>query len=83
MKEGIKINDKLMKNILIFNRLMKLFFQLKMILLIICIAKTEEILRNLINLSQEINLVIKGSGNQSLLNNSFYPQPSQVYVNGV
>ena len=39
--------------------------------------------RNLINLSSEINLVIRGSGNQSLLNDSFYIEPSEVFVNGI
>ena len=83
MKEGIKNIAKLMKVNLIFNKSMKSFFQLKMIFLILYITNTEEKLRNIIIFSQEINLIIKGSGNQSLLNNSFYPQPSQVYVNGI
>ena len=39
--------------------------------------------RNLIHLSSEINLVIRGSGNQSLLNDSFYIEPSEVFVNGI
>ena len=62
-------------------------FKNSMILLIIYsflfILITEEKPIDLINFASEINLVIKGSGNQSLLNNSFNIEPSEVYVNGI
>ena len=51
--------------------------------MIISIPITEGTLRNLISLSSEIYLVINGTGNQTLMNNSFYLQPSKVYVNGI
>ena len=38
---------------------------------------------NLNNYYSEIHLVIQGSGEQSLLNSGFNPEPSEVYINGV
>ena len=46
-------------------------------------AITEEKLRNLNYFSGNINLVILGSGNQRILNNLYYLEPSEVIVNGV
>ena len=46
-------------------------------------AITEEKLRYLNYFSGKINLVILGSGNQRILNNLYYLEPSEVIVNGV
>ena len=43
--------------------------------------ETESFIRNLINGSSEINMVIKGNGIQSLLNNDFKIYPFEVIVN--
>ena len=50
--------------------------------MISCIKISEERLRKLINFSSETQLVIKGRGNQTILNDSFYLKPSKVLVNG-
>ena len=39
--------------------------------------------RNINNFYSEINLVIKGNGNQSLLSSRFDKEPYEVLVNGV
>ena len=49
--------------------------------LIIIKGEKSRILLN--NFSSKINVVIKGSGNQSILNNTFYLEPSEVYINGI
>ena len=43
----------------------------------------EEDLRYIINFSSEINLVIKGSGQQRFLSDAFYLEPIEVKVNGI
>ena len=58
-------------------------FLLIFIYLFICINISSEHLRKLINLSSEIHLVINGNGNQNIINNTFYLEPSEVYVNGI
>ena len=60
-----------------------IYFVLKIIYLVLYIKTTEENHRILINLSSEIHLVIKGDGNQSFLNTTFYIKPSLVYVNSI
>ena len=56
---------------------------LRIIYLIVYISIAKESLINPINYSSEINLVISGYGSQILLNNSFHPQPSMVFVYGI
>ena len=74
------MNDEINKNHISYKFI---FFVLKIIYLVISISSTKENKRVLINLSSEINLVIKGDGNQSILNNTFYSEPSEVYVNDI
>ena len=62
---------------------MNYLFLLTILFMLFFISITEQRLRNLINLSSEIHLIIKGRGNQSFINNTFYPLPSEVYVNGI
>ena len=58
-----------------------LIFQIFLVLnLIMC--QTEKIVRKSNVYISEINLIIKGNGNQKLTYESFYPYPSQVLVNG-
>ena len=33
--------------------------------------------------TSEISTVISGQGNQTIINKSFYKEPSQIYVNGI
>ena len=70
-------------NVSRFNNLRIIIFLLKIILLISHTSKTEEKQRNMINLSSEIHLIIKGNRTQILINDSFYLQPSEVIVNGI
>ena len=83
------MNDELNKNFCLkrkisnFNNLNYFLFLLKIIYFIFGISLTEEKVRNLINFSSEIHLVIMGKGNQSLLYNSFSKNPTQVIVNGI
>ena len=44
---------------------------------------TKENLRYIINFSSEVNLVIKGSGQQRFLSDVFYLEPFEVKVNGI
>ena len=74
------MNDEINKNHISYKFI---FFVLKIIYLVISISSTKENKRVLINLSSEINLVIKGGGNQSILNNTFYLEPSRVYINDI
>ena len=62
---------------------MNSFFLLRIIHFIFYISFTKERLRNLINFSSEIYLLIYGNATQILLNDSFYPQPSEVFVNRI
>ena len=66
-----------------YRNLKQFIFLINFIHLIFFISFTEERQRNLINFSSEINLVISGSGNQKLLNDSFYLEPSKILVNGI
>ena len=66
-----------------FNNLKQLAFLLKIIYLVSDLSITGERFRNVINFASEIHLVIIGNGNQSLLDSSFSPQPSRVFVNGI
>ena len=43
----------------------------------------EKLLRYAINFSSEINLVVKGSGEQRFLSDDFYLEPSEVKINGI
>ena len=82
------MNDELNKNfhskrkISNFN-LNYFLFLLKLIYFIFGISLTEEKVRNLINFSSEVRLVIMGKGNQNLLSNTFSKNPTQVIVNGI
>ena len=82
MKSEININIRLTGNKNKLFTLNKYIFILKFVILILCIKISEENLRKLINFSSEIHLVVRGSGNQSILNDSFYLKPSKVLVNG-
>ena len=62
---------------------LKHYILLRIIYFAIYISITKEKNNNLINFSSEIHLLINGSGTQNLLNNSFYPQPSEIYVNSI
>ena len=83
------MNDELNKNFCLkrkisnFNNLNYFLFLLKIIYFIFGISLTEEKVRNLINFSSEVHLVIMGKGNQNLLSNIFSKNPSQVIVNGI
>ena len=83
------MNDELNKNfyskrkISNFNNLNYFLFLLKLIYLIFGISLTEEKVKNLINFSSEVHLVIMGKGNQNLLSNTFSKNPTQVIVNGI
>ena len=83
MLDGININSKIKENNFKYNNLKQLNFLLKIIYFIFSISLTKQKLINIINFSSEIHLVIIGKGNQSLLNNTFNIQPSQVLVNGI
>ena len=56
------------------NNLKKFIFFLRIIYLILSIS---------ITLSSEIHMIVKGNGEQQILNNSFYLQPSEVWVNEI
>ena len=58
-------------------------FLIIFILAFLSIRIPGEKIRYLINYSAQINLVIEGSGNQNLIYNSFYLEPSEVIVNGI
>ena len=84
MKDGLKNNiirlTKKNPNIPKFKPIVLL---IGFIIFLLCIQTKEESLRNLNNFSSEIHLVVLGSGNQKLLNNTFELEPSRVSVNGV
>ena len=63
-----------------FNQLVSL---LETIFLIIYPIKAEKSSINIISNYSEINMIILGSGNQSILNDSYYLEPSMVIVNGI
>jgi len=83
MLDEININSKTKEKKFTDNKLKQFNFLLKIIYFIFSISLTKQKLINIINFSSEIHLVIIGKGNQSLLNHSFYIQPSQVLVNGI
>ena len=58
-------------------------FFITFLFFILCIENICEKNRKFINLLSQIHLVINGKGNQSLLNNAFYPEPYKVYVNSL
>ena len=80
MKDGIKIIKGYKRNsflILYFILILNLFS---------CISISDEkfiYLNKLTIFSSEIHMVIKGNGNQSILNDSFSMEPSEVFVNGI
>ena len=62
-----------------FKNLSCLLIIIYLSLFIIVVGKKSKIFLN--SFLSEINLVIKRDGNQSILNNTFYLEPSKVYVN--
>ncbi len=71
------------KNKMNFFHYKKTILIIKIISFISCFKITQEIPKKLINFSSQIHLLILGSGNQSILNNSFYLEPSEVIINGI
>ena len=69
---------KIKKNYLLFYKFILVI--LKLILVDLITAKK---VRQINKFYSEINLVVKGSGTQSLLSNSFGQIPSEVYINGI
>ena len=61
------------------NLILSITFLLKIVLVNLITIKN---IRNLNNYISEIHLIIKGSGNQEILNSVFYTVPSEVIVNG-
>ena len=61
------------------NLILSITFLLKIVLVNLITIKN---IRNLNNYISEIHLIIKGSGNQEILNSAFYTVPSEVIVNG-
>ena len=74
------MSGELNRNINKFNHFI---FLLKIFYFIICISISKGRLLNLIYYSSEINMIINGNGTQIIINDSFYPPPSEVYVNGI
>ena len=58
-------------------------FYFEIIIFLIKIALFNFVNKKYINYYSEIHLFIKGSREQKLLNTSFTPEPSEVYVNGI
>ena len=83
MKDGINKNSISKRSTIYSFKYNNFVLTFKILCLILSISIAEGTLRNLISLSSEIHLVINGTGNQTLINNSFYLQPSQVFVNGI
>ena len=79
MKDGIKFNG----NILNYCNLCHFLFSIIIFTFLAPIKISGENLRHLIDLSSEIHLIIKGSGNQSLVSNEFNLEPSEVVINGI
>ena len=80
MKDGIKIIKGYKRNSFLI-----LYFIL-IINLFLCISISDEkyiYSKKLTIYSSEIHMVIKGNGNQSILNDSFSIEPSEVFVNGI
>ena len=63
-----------------YNQFYSLIIILYFILFISIVGEKHRILNNLLS---EIHFVISGKGNQTLLNNTFYPEPYKVYVNSL
>jgi len=61
----------------------KIIFIIKIISFVSSFKIAQERPNKLIYFSSEIHLLILGSGNQSILNDSFYLEPSEVIVNGI
>ena len=83
MKEMICNDMRLKGNIFFLSHINHFIFLLKYIFLLSFIITTEEKLKYLINFKWEIKLVILGSGNQGIINDKFYLEPSEVEVNGI
>ena len=83
MKDGINKNNISKRNNFYSRKYNNLVLSLEIICLILSISTIEGTVPNLVSLSSEIHLVINGTGNQSSMNNSFYLQPSEVFVNGI
>ena len=83
MIDGINKNNISKRNNFYSGKYINFIFSLEIICLIIYISTIEGTVPNLVSLASEIHLVINGTGNQSLMNNSFYLQPPQVFVNGI
>ena len=81
MKDGLNTNYIRIKekNINFFNY-NHFIFLIKIISLVLWLNITDE--RNLIYFSSEIHLTVTQSGNQNIISNSFYLDPSRVLVNG-
>ena len=54
----------------------------KLIIFLLKIVLSNLVNKNYINYDSEIHLVIRGNGNQKLLSDYFYTEPSKVYING-
>ena len=79
MNDGINIK---VKNLYFIN-FNHFSFLIIFLFLISFIENTWENHRKIINLFSQIHIIISGKGNQSLLNNTFYPEPYKVYVNSL
>ena len=58
-------------------------FYFELIIFLIKIVFSNLVIKKIYNYYSEIHLVIKGSGEQKLLNDYFNSIPSEVYVNGI
>ena len=79
MTDGIKFDGNIRK----YCNLCHFLFSIIIFTFLAPIKISGENLRHLIDLSSEIHLIIKGSGNQSLVSNEFYLEPSEVVINGI
>ena len=81
---SVNINLKFNKYNLNFLKIKNIFyFLLRITFFIFFISIVEGKSRNWFCGSSEIHMIIKGTGIQNLLNDSFYIQPYQVYVNNI
>ena len=83
MSDGVNNNFRLKRNNFNVINLAQLYVSLKFIYFLFSISITEKSLGSINNSASEIHLVIIGKGYQFLLYHSFYPQPSQVFINGI
>ena len=86
MKDGIfnyiRLKKK-KKNNHYFFHFSQTILSLNLIFLISYIPISKESQKFLISNSSEVKLVFLGSGNQSILNDTFYLEPAEVIVNGI